>query len=129
MLPCPPYMQLSLGVLVDLKTLLVSPLGEAAVGFGHKRGRHINARVGRMGEHITSQEPLHERHPRATGCDSPAEGRGFEPSVSPRINDALGTALFASAAPPIPPERPTRFGERDRQFEPPSPADASFLTS
>src|SRR6202022_2943084 len=41
--------------------------------------------------------------------DSPPEGRGFEPSVPARINDALGTALFASAAPPVPPKRPTRF--------------------
>ena len=32
---------------------------EAAVGFGQQCGRLVNGRIGRMGEHITSQEPLH----------------------------------------------------------------------
>jgi hypothetical protein len=59
MLLCPPQLQLSLAVLVYLKTLLVSPLEEAAVGFGKQRGRHVNGRVGRMGEQITNQKPLH----------------------------------------------------------------------
>jgi hypothetical protein len=38
--------------------------------------------------------------------DSPTEEAGFEPSVPRKIGDALETALFASAAPPVPPERP-----------------------
>jgi hypothetical protein len=58
MLPCPPQSQLSLAVLVHLKTLLVSPLEEAAVGFGYQRGRHVNGRVGRMAEYIANQKPL-----------------------------------------------------------------------
>src|ERR1700736_3176285 len=41
--------------------------------------------------------------------DSPLEERRFEPSVPRRIDDAFETALFASAALPVPPERPTRF--------------------
>src|SRR5882762_1061580 len=28
-------------------------------GFGYQRGRLVDGRIGRMGEHITSQEPLH----------------------------------------------------------------------
>jgi hypothetical protein len=52
-------LQLSLAVLVNLKTQPVSPLEEAAVGFGYQRGRHVNGRVSRMGEHIVSHEPLH----------------------------------------------------------------------
>src|SRR5689334_7413627 len=39
MLPCPPQLQLSLAVLVHLKPPLVSPLGDAAVGFGQQCGR------------------------------------------------------------------------------------------
>ena len=58
MLPCPPQLQLSLAVLVYLKTVLASPPEEAAVGFDYQRGRYVNGRVGRMGEHITNQEPL-----------------------------------------------------------------------
>src|SRR6202049_579848 len=58
-LPYPPKLQLWLAVLVYLKTPLVSPLEEAAVGFGYQRGRHVNGRVNRMGEHIVSHEPLH----------------------------------------------------------------------
>jgi len=58
-LPYPPKMQLSLGVLVHLKTPLVSPLTEAAVGFGQQCGRRVNGRIGRVGEHIASYEPLH----------------------------------------------------------------------
>jgi len=38
-----------------------------------------------------------------------AEETGFEPPVPRRIDDAFETALFASAALPVPPERPTRF--------------------
>ena len=41
--------------------------------------------------------------------DSLLEGTGFEPSVPRRISDAVETALFASAALSIPPERPPRF--------------------
>src|SRR6516164_1584988 len=55
----PPKMQLSLGVLVHLKSPLASPLAEAAAGFGQQRGSLVNSRVGRMGEQITGQEPLH----------------------------------------------------------------------
>ena len=29
------------------------------MGFGYQRGRHVNSRVGRVGEHIASHEPLH----------------------------------------------------------------------
>ena len=58
-LPYPPHMQLSLGVLVHLKPALVSPLVEAAVSFGQQCGRFVNGRIGRMGEQIASQEPLH----------------------------------------------------------------------
>ena len=65
--------------------------------------------------------------PPQQGTDSPAERRGFEPSVTRSIDDALETALFASAAPPIPPERPTRFRERDRQFRIPVPFKAVIL--
>ena len=59
MLPCPPELQLSLAVLVYLKTPLVAPLEEAAVGLGYQRWRHVNSRVGGVGEHIASHEPLH----------------------------------------------------------------------
>src|SRR5439155_21209568 len=41
--------------------------------------------------------------------DSPLEEAGFELLVPRRIDDAFETALFASAALPVPPERPTRF--------------------
>src|SRR6266481_2366357 len=41
--------------------------------------------------------------------DSPAEGRRFEPSVPRRIDNDFQTALFASAALPVPPETPTHF--------------------
>src|SRR4029077_4382952 len=58
-LPYPPKMQLSLGVLVHLKPPLVSPLVEAAWALGQQGGRVVNGRIGRMGEHIPSQEPLH----------------------------------------------------------------------
>ena len=37
------------------------------------------------------------------------ERKGSEPSVPHRIDDAFETALFASAALPVPPERPARF--------------------
>jgi hypothetical protein len=57
-LPCPPHMQLSLVVLVHLKAPLVGPLAEAAVSFSQQRRRLVNGRVGRVGEHIISQEPL-----------------------------------------------------------------------
>src|SRR5882724_6188910 len=52
--------------------------------------------------------------------DSPLEEARFEPSVPRRIDDAFETALFASPALPVPPEKPTRFCERDRRFESPS---------
>src|SRR5262249_22626972 len=54
-----PHMQLSLAVLVHLKPPLASPLGEAMVGFRQQRRRPVNSRVGRVGEHIASHEPLH----------------------------------------------------------------------
>jgi hypothetical protein len=34
-------------------------LAEAAVGFRQQRGRPVNSRVGRVGEHIASREPLY----------------------------------------------------------------------
>ena len=34
-----------------------------------------------------------------------------------RCRNTLETALFAAAAPPLPPESPILFRERDRQFE------------
>jgi hypothetical protein len=43
--------------------------------------------------------------------DSPLEEEGFEPSVPRKIRDAFETALFASAGPLVPPERPTRSRE------------------
>src|SRR6516225_12221332 len=52
-------MQLSLEVLVGLKPPVVRPLEEAALCFGKQCGRLVNGRIGRMGEHIISQEPLH----------------------------------------------------------------------
>jgi hypothetical protein len=41
--------------------------------------------------------------------DSPVEEWGIEPSVPRRIDDPVETAIFAFAALPVPPERPTRF--------------------
>src|SRR5260370_42477169 len=58
-LPSPRKTQLSLTVLVHLKPPLASPLAEAAAGFGYQRGRLVDGRVSRMGEHITRQKPLH----------------------------------------------------------------------
>jgi len=43
--------------------------------------------------------------------DSPLEEEEFEPSIPRKIGDAFETALFASAAPLVPPERPTRSRE------------------
>jgi hypothetical protein len=48
---------------------------------------------------------------RARKTDSMAEEGGFEPSVPRKIDDAFETALFASAALRVPPERPTRSRE------------------
>ena len=45
-------------------------------------------------------------------ADSPLEREGFEPSVPRKIVDAFETALFASAAPSVPPERPDAFARR-----------------
>src|SRR5207249_3051607 len=48
---------------------------------------------------------------RRTSLDSQREGRtGFKPSVPRRGDDAFGEALFASAALPVPPERPGHLG-------------------
>src|SRR6516225_1606403 len=44
-LPCPPHMQLSLAVLVHLKTSLVSPLAEAAASFSQQRRLLVNGRA------------------------------------------------------------------------------------
>src|SRR6516225_2957172 len=58
-LPSLANMQLSVAAVVYLKPPLTSAMGEAALGFGDQCGRFINGSVGRMGQHITSQEPLH----------------------------------------------------------------------
>src|SRR5260370_5974007 len=57
MLPCPPQLQLSLAVLVFLKTPPVSPPEEAAVGFGYHPGRHVNFPVNRMGAPVVRHRP------------------------------------------------------------------------
>jgi hypothetical protein len=41
-----------IGSMVERFVADVSPLEGAAVGFGYQRGRHVNGRVSRMGEHI-----------------------------------------------------------------------------
>ena len=43
--------------------------------------------------------------------DSKAEEEEFEPSIPRKIGDAFETALSTSAAPLVPPERPTRSRE------------------
>src|SRR6266851_823694 len=57
--------------------------------------------------------------------DSPAEGRGFAPSVPRRIDDALKTSLFACAALPVSPDRPTRLARGTGSSNPlPSAAES-----
>src|SRR5260370_35917955 len=59
MLPCPPQLQLSLPVLVYLKTPLLSPPEEAAVGVGYQGGRPVKAPLSGMGETTSSPQRLH----------------------------------------------------------------------
>jgi hypothetical protein len=54
------------------------------------------------------------------------EGRRFEPSVSCRIDDDFQTALFASTALPVPPERPPRFARGTGSSKPASSSGESI---
>src|SRR6266446_6298298 len=74
----------------------------------HHPGQPLAKRLQTLKEPHPSKAPTRRRR---EGVSNPRSARS--------IDDALETALFASAAPPVPPERPTRFRERDRQFESP----------
>jgi len=77
----------------------------------------------------TRNQAVHRPQGVTAETDSSAEGRGFEPSVPCRIDDALETALFASAAPPVPPERPTRFARGTCSSNPfPSAGESDSLS-
>jgi hypothetical protein len=65
-------------------------------------------------------------HSASGEADSPAEESGFEPSVAPRIEDALEIVPFASAALPLPPERSTRFARGTGSSNLPSSSGESF---
>jgi len=65
--------------------------------------------------------------PRSSSCaqimfatDSPLEENGFEPSVPPQDKRLFSILPFSPLRHHRSPERPTRFRERDRQFESPS---------